>query len=127
MVKHMVNANDQRLGRPFHGQRGDQMGTFGVQRGGQAFRDRSSPNWSKRRSKREKTARRSNSGQVFDHFCNGQTPDREPFDPAFDHVFRCGASTAARRARRGARPARQIVTIKPSHLLFFSKGKGLES
>ena len=47
MVKHMVGANGQTLGRPFHGQRGLQMGPQTYQRGGRLLRDRSSRNGQK--------------------------------------------------------------------------------
>ena len=99
MVKHMVGANGQTLGRPFHGQRGLQMGPQTYQRGGRLLRDRSSPKWSEGWSNLKKEAERSNCGQVFDHFCNGQTPDRENFDQVFDHVFRCGDVSDSERER----------------------------
>ncbi|EJK43782.1 hypothetical protein THAOC_37740, partial [Thalassiosira oceanica] len=76
----MVGANGQRLGHPFLVKGGRHIGRFRFQRGGHAFRDRSSPKWSKRWSNDKKAARRANCDQVFDHFCNCQTPDREIFD-----------------------------------------------
>lgn len=106
MVKHMVGANGQRLGHPFLVKGGRHIGRFWFQRGGHAFRDRSSPKWSKRWSNGKKAARRANCDQVFDHFCNGQTPDREIFDQVFDHVFRCGGYVAIEEERGGGQSGR---------------------
>ncbi|EJK49073.1 hypothetical protein THAOC_32084 [Thalassiosira oceanica] len=45
---------------------------------------------------------------MFDHFCNGQTPDREIFDQVFDHVFRCGGQPAASMSEEHQRIRRKL-------------------
>ncbi|EJK66296.1 hypothetical protein THAOC_12789, partial [Thalassiosira oceanica] len=60
MVKDLVT--------PFWSKGGVISVVFGSKRGGHAFRDRSSPKWSKRWSNGKKAARRANFDQVFDQF-----------------------------------------------------------